>query len=150
MYVREFSINNVRYHVWRSSLQVQNVMGYYTVDTEIFAVLNIHSFNCIEVLQKYFHFLGQKCLLFSLIKEGCLYSWKKIHSTLKAMKTIKAYPRKSFHVYSISMNNWTQIYMLHLISCIKDFNMFDNYLWLLAIILMCLVIPLQLDTPSLS
>ena len=62
-------------------------MGYYTVDVETLAVLNIHSFNRIEVFaEMLLHCLSQKCLLFNVIKERCLYSWKNFHSTLKNYK----------------------------------------------------------------
>ena len=60
------------------------MLCYYTVDVERFTVLNIHGFNCIEVFAEIrLYCLSQKCLLFNVIKERCLYSWKNLHSTLK-------------------------------------------------------------------
>ena len=56
----------------------------YTVDVERFSGLNVRSVHPIEVSAKIILcFLGQKCLLFSVIKERCLYSWKNFHGTLK-------------------------------------------------------------------
>ena len=49
----------------------------YTVDRERFAGLNIRSFITIEVFVEIFwHCLGHKYSLFSIIKERYLYSWK--------------------------------------------------------------------------
>ena len=47
----------------------------HTVDMERFAGLNVYGFNFIEVFTEIFsHGLGQKCLLFSIIKERRLCS----------------------------------------------------------------------------
>ena len=55
-----------------------------TVDKERFAGLNVHVFNPIEVFAEiHSRCLGQKCLLFSIIKENSLYSWEIFHSTLE-------------------------------------------------------------------
>ena len=85
----------------------------------------------------------------------CAYILGKTFTVLlKTMKTMKVQPSEFFHAFSISMNNWTQIYMLPLMSIIKAFNMLGDYWWLLVITGYYLnvlgVIPLQLDTPSLS
>ena len=54
------------------------------VDMERFAGLNVCSFNPIEVFTEILLcYLGQKCLLFGITKEGCLYSWEKVHDTLE-------------------------------------------------------------------
>ena len=54
------------------------------VDLERFARLNIRSFNPIEVFTEILlHCLHQKCLLFGITKEKCLYSWEKVHGTLE-------------------------------------------------------------------
>ena len=62
------------------------------IDVERFAGLNVHGFNLIEIFTEILLCcLDQKCLLFSIIKEKCLYSQKnfcgspenhKYHETL--------------------------------------------------------------------
>ena len=57
------------------------------VDVERFAGLNIRSFNPIEVFTEILLcYFGQKCLLFGITKERCLYSWEKVHGTLEKHK----------------------------------------------------------------
>ena len=54
------------------------------VDVERFAGLNVRSFNPIEVFTEILlRCLHQKCLLFGITKEGCLYSWEKVRGTLE-------------------------------------------------------------------
>ena len=56
----------------------------YTIDGERFAGLNVHVFNPIEVfVEILLRCLGQKCLLFSIIKERYLYSQGNFHDTLE-------------------------------------------------------------------
>ena len=51
-------------------------------NTGRFARLNICSFSFIKVFAEIFsHCLGQKCLLFSIIKERCLYSKKNFRGS---------------------------------------------------------------------
>ena len=58
---------------------------------ERFAGLKIHSFKPIEVsAQILLHCLGQKCLLFSIIKERHLYSWENFYGTPENHKNYKS------------------------------------------------------------
>ena len=62
---------------------IYSVSEIHTVDVEKFAGLNIHGFNPTEVFMEVrLHYFGQKRLLFSIIKERCLYSQKNFHGTL--------------------------------------------------------------------
>ena len=71
-----------------------------TVDVERFAGLNIHSFNptgvFMEILSRC---LGQKCLLFSMVKERCLYSRKNFCSTFENVKSASPANFSRFTVY---------------------------------------------------
>ena len=56
----------------------------HTVDGERFAGLNVCVFNPIEVFTEMLsRFLGQKCLLFSIIKKALIYSQENFHSTIE-------------------------------------------------------------------
>ena len=62
----------------------------YTVDGERFAGINICGFSGIEVFAEIFLYcLGHKYSLFSIIKEGHLYSQKNFHGTPETMKNTK-------------------------------------------------------------
>ena len=51
-----------------------------TVGVERSTRLNVHGFNPIEVFAEIVsHYFGQKCLLFSIIKERLLYSRRNFH-----------------------------------------------------------------------
>ena len=56
-------------------------MSDYTTDVERFPGLNVHDFNAIKGFAS--RCAGQKCLLFSIIKERCLYSQKNFHDTVQ-------------------------------------------------------------------
>ena len=59
-----------------------------------------YSVNPIDIFTEIFLCcLGQKCLLFSIIKQKCLYS-QKIFVVL--LKTAKVKPSESFHIYGTS------------------------------------------------
>ena len=61
-----------------------------TVDVERFAGLNFHSFNPTGVLVEILlHCLGQRCLLFSIIKKGAYIHRKTFAAPLKTVKTTK-------------------------------------------------------------
>ena len=69
----------------------------YTVDEEIFTGLNVYAFNPIEVVAEILlRCLGQKCFLFSIIKERCLYSWKNFRGTLENRKKCKNLAQRIF------------------------------------------------------
>ena len=59
---------------------------------EIFAGIHIHGFNPTEgFAETLLCCFGQKCLLlFIIIKERHLYTWKKIHSTLENHENCKS------------------------------------------------------------
>ena len=62
----------------------------HTVDMERFAGLNICGFNPIEILaETLLCCVGQKCLLFSIIKVSCLYSQEKFDGTLENCENAK-------------------------------------------------------------
>ena len=68
-----------------------------TVDMEKFAGLNTHGFNSIEVLSEILlHCLGQKCLLFSIIKERCLHLQKNFCGTLENCENHKNLAQRIF------------------------------------------------------
>ena len=65
-------------------LYANNLMMIATIDGERFAGLNVHVFNPIEVFTEILSCcLGQKCLLFIIIKERHLYSWENFCDTLE-------------------------------------------------------------------
>ena len=69
----------------------------YTVDVERFSGLNVRSVNPIEVSAKILLCcLGQKCLLFSVIKERCLYSRKHFHGTIENCENHKSLAQRIF------------------------------------------------------
>ena len=69
---------------------------------ETFAGLNVHSFNPFETFIEILSLcLGQKCLLFSIIKERCLCSQKKFCGTLENCENFESLTSESFHVYSM-------------------------------------------------
>ena len=62
----------------------------YTIDGKRFTGLNVHVFNPTEVFTEILSCcLGQKCLLFSIIKERYLYSWEIFCGTLETVKNAK-------------------------------------------------------------
>ena len=61
-----------------------HLLAAYTVDGERFAGPNVRIFNPTEVFAEILsRCLGQKCLLFSMIKERHLYSQENFHGTLE-------------------------------------------------------------------
>ena len=68
-----------------------------TVDGKKFAGLNVCGFNPIEVFAELLlHCLGQKCLLFSIIKKRCLYSQENFHGTLENHEKCKILAQQKF------------------------------------------------------
>ena len=69
----------------------------HTVDEERFAELNVCIFNPIEVFTEILsRCLGQKCLLFSIIKERYLYSWENFHGTLENREKCESLAQQIF------------------------------------------------------
>ena len=68
-----------------------------TIDGERFAGLNVRVFNSIEVFTEILSCcLGQKCLLFSIIKERHLYSWENFCGTLENHEKCECLAQKIF------------------------------------------------------
>ena len=68
-----------------------------TVDGEKFAGLNVPVFNPIEVFVEILSCcLGQKCLLFSIIKERHLYSWENFRGILENREKRECLARQIF------------------------------------------------------
>ena len=60
-----------------------------TVDEERFTGQYVHISNPYEAFtETLLHFLGQKCLLFSIIKERHLYSWENFCGTLENRENV--------------------------------------------------------------
>ena len=75
----------------------------YIIDVESFADLNSCSFNPIEVFVKILsHCLGQKCLLFSIIKKRRLHSLETFTVLLKTMKNVSVKSSESAHLWYIT------------------------------------------------
>ena len=80
----------------------------YIVDMERFAGLNIHGFNPIEVFMEILPCcLGQKCLLYNIIKERCLYSRKNFDNTLENCEGLaqRIFPHLQQQLYNYSVVN---------------------------------------------
>ena len=72
---------------------------------ERFAGLNVCGFNSLEYFAEMLsHCLGQECLLFSIIKERHMHSWKNFHATLENRKQHKHLTQQIFaHLQHITM-----------------------------------------------
>ena len=67
------------------------------MDVERFAGLNVHDFSLIKVFAEILSLcLGQKYLLFSVIKERHLYSWKNFHGTLENCEKCESVAQQIF------------------------------------------------------
>ena len=76
---------------------------------EKFAGLDVCGFNPIEIFAEILsRFLGKKCLLFSVIKERCLCSWKNFHGTLEDHGKIESLTQHIFpHLWYASVSSHT-------------------------------------------
>ena len=87
-------VNRIAIKAWETSHE-NYIPGIsvHTVDMERFAGLNICGFNPIEILAEILLCcIGQKCLLFSIIKVRCLYSQEKFDGTLENCEMQKFNP----------------------------------------------------------
>ena len=66
------------------------------IDVEKFTGLNVHSFNHIEVFVEISSTSAYYVLIFSIIKQWCLYSQKSFHGIFKTVETSKVQPSESF------------------------------------------------------